>query len=116
MFNLLFLLTLGSCMTTNKQIEKARGVMGGVDCLVRLEKKLRKSHCSQLEVKRGMHQMVLRCKKVDRDRKNIWDTWWFRLSSSILEIHPDLIEEIEKHTICIDAQVRIEAYPPEKVK
>ena len=114
MFNFLFILTLGGCMTTKKQIEEARNEIDGVDCLIKLEAKFRESHCTRLEVKRGRHEIMIRCKKTDRDRKNFWDTWWFRMSSSMLQIHPDQIEQVENHTICIDPQVRIEAYPPEK--
>ena len=114
MFNFLFLLALNGCMTTKKQIEEARNEIDGVDCLLKIEQKLKENHCARLEVNRKQHEVLIRCLKVDRDRKNIWDTWWFRISSSILKIHPDQIEQIENHTICIDPQFRIEAYPPEK--
>jgi len=113
MFSFLFLLTLGGCMTTKMQIEEARKEIGGADCLAKLEEKLKKAHCTHLEIGGGKYEITIRCKKIDKERKNIWDTWWFRLSSSIFEIHPDQVEQVEKHTICIDPQFRIEAYPPE---
>ena len=111
---LVLTLLLSGCMTTKKNIEKARTDIGASDCLRGLEAKLRENHCSRLEVSRARHEVSIRCMKVDRERKNLWDTWWFRISPSTLKIHPSQIETVEQHTICHDGQVRIEAYPPEE--
>ena len=113
-FYFLFLLSMGGCMSNKKLIEQARSDIDGVNCLIKLEEKLKENHCSRLEVNRRRHEVMIRCLKVDRERKNFWDTWWFRISSSMLQIHPDQIQQVKEHTICIDPQFRIEAYPPEK--
>ena len=114
MLNLLFLLIFSGCMTNKKMIAQARRAIDGADCLVKFEKKLKENHCFNIEVDRRQHEVVIRCKKPNNQRENFWDTWWFRLSPSMLQIHPDQVDQVEEHTICLDPQFRIEAYPPEK--
>ena len=111
MFNFLFLLSFSGCMTNKKMIEKARNEIGGVDCLIKLEKKFLENHCTSLDIHRERYYFLVRCKKTNKERKNFWDSWWFRISSIGLEIHPDYLANIEEHTICTDARFRIEAYP-----
>jgi len=112
MFSILFLLTLNSCMTNKKMLEQAEMSLGGIDCLSKVENKLKENHCRNIEVYRGIDSIVFRCKKVKRERKNLWDSWWFRLSPSIKEYSSLELPAIQEHTICIDARFRIEAYPP----
>ena len=116
MLNLLFLIMIGGCVSNKKILEEARESIDGSDCLLKLEEKLIANGCKNLEVNRRKHEVLIRCKKVDNQRNNVWDTWWFRLSPSILKIHPDQLKTVEEHTICIDPRFRIEAYPPEKTK
>ena len=116
MLNFLFILLLSGCAMTNKKLEKARFEIGASNCLKALENKLKNSHCTRLVVSRTKQDMTVRCLKVDRYRRDFWDTWWFRISPSSLKIHPTQVEEVEQHTICHDGNVRIEAYPPEKTK
>lgn len=112
----LFIILMAGCVSNQKKIEMARAEIDGSNCLIKLEKKLLEHQCRYIDVKRGMDFAYVRCKKVDRERENFWDTWWFKITGSDIEIHSDDIEEVENHTICIDPQFRVEAYPPEKLK
>ena len=115
MFNLIFVLLLSGCMTTNKRmIENAREYMSNVNCLSRLERKLEDSQCTKLEIFRGRDQVVFRCHKTEKLKKNLWDTWWFRLTSTGQKFEAEKLPVVEAHTICSDPQFRIEAYPPEE--
>ena len=100
-------------MTAKKELERAKIEIGASDCLKGLELRLLENHCTKLQVTRGKHEVTVRCMKVDTQRKNFWDTWWFRITSSTLRVHPAQMDQVERHTICHDGQVRIEAYPPE---
>ena len=113
MFNFLFIAIISSCTPSNKKmLERAEAYIGGTDCLANVERILKENHCPNIEVYVGEDNVVFRCQKVNRERKNLWDSWWFRVSSSIKEYSELELPAIEEHTICIDAQVRIEAYPP----
>ena len=116
MLNFLFILLMSGCMSNKRMLNGAKNYMNGVNCYKKIERKLDDNHCTNLEIYRDDVQVVFRCMKVDRERKNIWDTWWFRITSPLLRIPPELILKIEEHTICIDAQIRLEAYPPEDEK
>ena len=113
MFYFLFLLSMFSCMSNKKQLEIAKKQIYS-NCLEGVEIKLMENGCNNIEYFRGRDQFVFRCQRPDRMRKNFWDTWWFRLTSSIKEWPEEVINEVRHHTICIDGQYRIEAYPPEK--
>ena len=94
-------------------LERAKVEVVGI-CLEEIEIKLMENNCRDIEVFRGKEQFVFRCQKPDRMRKNLWDSWWFRLTSSIKKWPDEIIDEVEHHTICIDGRHRLEAYPPEK--
>ena len=112
MMNLLFLLLFTSCMTNKKQLEIAKTQIYGI-CLEEIEIKLMENGCDNVEYFLGRDQFVFRCQRPDRMRKNFWDTWWFRITSSIKEWPEEVINEVRHHTICIDGRHRLEAYPPE---
>ncbi len=78
-----------------------------------LEAYVRSAGCPDVFMEQRTNEIIFRCKKPDKDRGSFWDNYWFRISPSILDINPDQLEDIEKHTICIDEQFRIEAYAPE---
>tara|TARA_R100001510_G_C7538682_1_gene127170 strand:- start:263 stop:607 length:345 start_codon:yes stop_codon:yes gene_type:complete len=113
MLSLIFLLLLNGCITTKKQLEWAKAQVIG-QCIEEIEIKLMRSGCVHIEYIRGRDQFVFRCDKPDNMRINLWDTWWFRVTSSIKEWPDEVIEEVERHTICVDGRHRLEAYPPEK--
>ena len=115
MFNFLFLLSIGGCMSNKRQLEMAKEQIYG-NCLEEIEIKLMEAGCDNVEFFRGREQFVFRCQRPDRMRKNFWDTWWFRLTSSIKQWPDELIAEVKHHTICIDGLHRLEAYPPENKK
>jgi hypothetical protein len=112
MINLLLIMLFSGCLTNKKQLDIARTEIIG-QCLDRIEEKLQNSGCPNIEYFKSQGVLVFRCKKPDVHRENFWDTWWFRLTSSILEWPEDKIQEVEEHTICIDGRFRLEAYPPE---
>jgi len=113
MFNLLFILSMNGCMSNKKQLEMAKTKVIG-QCIDEIELLLHKNGCPNIQYFRGQQQVVFRCDKPDRMRKNLWDTWWFRLTSSGLVWPEDKLPEVKEHTICIDGRFRLEAYPPEK--
>ena len=102
-----------SCMTNKKMLERAKVEVVGI-CLEEIEIKLMENHCHDIEFFRGRNQFVFRCAKPDNMRKNLWDTWWFRLTPSTMKHPPEKIDEIKEHTICIDGRHRLEAYPPDE--
>ena len=110
------MLTIGSCATNKKLLSEARSALSGFSCLERVEARLKESKCHNIEIYRGTDSIVFRCHKPDIKRENFWDTWWFRLTSSMNKFEPKKLPIVEKHTICIDPQHRIEAYPPEEIK
>ena len=112
----LLLLALTGCMTNKKMLNNAKNHMNNINCLKKIEKKFFENQGPNIEVYKERNLIVFRCKKPDIKRKNFWDTWWFRITSPILKIPPELALEIEQHTICIDSQIRLEAYPPEESK
>ena len=109
----LLITLLSGCMTHKKQLEWAKTQVIG-QCLDSVQEKLIDNGCPNVEYFRGKNVYVFRCKKPDVQRKNFWDTWWFRLTSSGLKWPEDIIKEVEDHTICIDGRFRLEAYPPVK--
>ena len=114
MLSFLFMLLLSGCVTNKRTLKHVRGQLGNTECLTKLEKKLYENECFHLEAYRGRDQVVLRCQKPDIKRKNIWDTWWFRITSSKRKILVENLHIIKKHTICIDKDFRLETYPYHK--
>ena len=98
-------------MSTKKQLEQHKNVLLGY-CLEEIELKLKESGCYNIEHYKTNTEYVFRCSKPDVHRKNFWDTWWFRLTSSGKKWTPEKIGKIKEHTICIDGRFRLEAYPP----
>jgi len=114
MLSFLFILLFSGCVSNKKMLKDAREYMSNVSCLSRLERKLEDNQCTKLEIFRGRDQVVFRCHKIEKYKKNLWDTWWFRLTSTGKKFDSEKLPTIEAHTICIDPQYRIEAYPPEE--
>ena len=114
MFSFLFAILMTGCMTNKRMLTHARSDLNNYNCLKQIEKKLKDNHCVRLEEYKDNIQVVVRCDKPDMRRKNLWDKWWFRMTSSTLQFPPELIVQVEEHTICIDSQIRLEAYPPKE--
>ena len=114
--NVLMLLLVG-CMKQSK-LDDARLAMTNRtnDCLNELRVNMQKSGCDRLQAQRTREWFAIRCLKKDSDRKNIWDTWIFRISSSDAHIAQEHEEIINKRTICIDKDTRIEAFHPSEVE
>tara|TARA_B100000700_G_scaffold326316_1_gene437507 strand:+ start:3452 stop:3787 length:336 start_codon:yes stop_codon:yes gene_type:complete len=108
---LLFLMLSGCAK--NGLIKKARNHFANEpSCLIVLGKQMEKAGCTQVLAERRQNSTLLRCNKEDKDRGRFWDNYIFRVSSVKAKIPQDHIKEIEKNTICIDKEVRIEAFAP----
>ena len=110
------MIAISGCVTNKKLIKDARIELNDIKCIEKVEQKLKKAQCSNIEVYRGSDYMVFRCKKADLRRDSFWDSWWFRLTSTWLKHDPVNLSLVKAHTICVDQQFRIEAYPPTKEK
>ena len=113
LFIIMLLSPVPSCVSHKKLLNDASVQITG-QCLDKLEQKFRENNCFSLEVYREKDQVVFRCDKIDKKRKNFWDKWWFILTRSGRNWPPELLNKVNKHTICIDGRYRLEAYPPEK--
>ena len=110
---LLFLLSSTMGCIKQDMVKSARSAFNNNNCAKTLETYMRSTGCSDATIiSRGV-EVIIRCKKPDSERKNMWDSYWFRFTPSDISIHDSQIDEIESHTICIDIAHRLEAYPPE---
>ena len=112
MLTLMFLLTLGSC-GKRTLVDSAKSAFRNNNCVETLKAYVQSPGCKEMFLEERQHSVIFRCKKPDNERGKFYDNYWFRISSAGLTITADILPEIEKHTICIDEHVRIEAYPPE---
>ena len=107
---LLFLLSLMGCPKRHL-IKEARSAFTNEHCVKTLEVYMRNAKCEDVYLKKEPSAIIIKCKK-EEESVSIWDRYWFRISPSFLKIEPKQLEEVERHTVCIDKQHRIEAYPP----
>jgi len=112
MTTLLFLLMFG-CAKQDKLVQSAKYAFRDNNCLETLKAYVTSAGCPEMFVEERKNEVLFRCKKPDNERGKFYDNYWFRISHAGLTITEGALPEIEKHTICIDNQVRIEAYPPE---
>ena len=112
MTTLLFLLMFG-CAKHDKLINSAKWAFRDNNCLETLKAYVRSAGCEEVLAEQKKNEIIFRCKKPDDERGKFYDNYWFRISPAGLTINEDSIKQIEAHTICIDEQVRIEAYAPE---
>ena len=99
-------------MTQKKQLNLISDQLIGY-CLEEIELRLKENGCYNIEHYKTKNSLVFRCSKPVNKRKNVWDHWWFRLTSSGMRLPPEYAEEIRSHTVCIDGMHRLEAYPSE---
>ena len=112
--NFMILLMLAGCAKQGL-INKAKNhFVGTDDCISTLKKRMEREECTSFEAKSGIAATLIRCYKPDKNRGRFWDNYIFRISSAKARISQDQLKQIEKHTICIDRNVRIEAWPPRK--
>ena len=114
MFNFLFVMLMSGCMTNKRMLTHAKRDLNNYNCLKQIERKFEDNQCFRLEVYKDGVQVVFRCRKPDMKRRNLWDKWWFRITSPTMRLPPELILQIEAHTICLDSEIRLEAYPPKE--
>ena len=112
--NVLFFFLFSCGWSNMRQIKKARADFKyAVSCYDVLGKKTIEAGCTSFLYDRYEYEVILRCYK-DTPRGKFWDNWVFRLSPAELEVAPSAYTKVSKHTICLDKEVRIEAYPSEE--
>jgi hypothetical protein len=109
-FALLLLLQLTGCAN---HINVARNQLDySLSCYEALAAKFHEVECNKFVSDRYYDSIIIRCHK-EKDRGKLWDNWIFRISPANLEIDPEVFAEVNSHTICIDKDLRIEAYYPD---
>ena len=88
------------------------------NCIESLRAKIEESDCVKLSymIKNNGSDSVIRCHKDDKDRKNKWDTYAFRLVYSDIPVPAGHEAFAKRYTVCLDSEWRIEAYPPRILK
>jgi len=112
MTTLLFLLMLG-CVKQDKLINSAKHAFRDNNCLDTLKAYVQSAGCPEMFVEQRENEILFRCKKPDNERGKFYDNYWFRVSPAGLVIDEEALPEIDMHTICIDNQIRVEAYAPD---
>ena len=94
-------------------LETAKKYFDGQDnCLEVLKKMMEKSNCTKMNFKHlGPNDIMIRCYKPDEERGEFWDNYIFRMSPPNLRYNSQDQEIINQHTLCVDAGMRLEAYP-----
>ena len=106
------ILMLGSC-AKRSLIQSAKFAFhNNTQCVETLREYMRAADCDSFLHREDGKSITLRCYKDAGKRGKFWDNYWFRISPSSLVLHEDVIDEIEAHTICLDDDNRLEAYPP----
>ena len=108
---LLFLLSFTGCLKKD-MARVARSAFTDENCVKTLETYMRSAGCPEIDLVQRKQEIIIRCKKDDSERGAFWDNYWFRITPAILNIVPEQLAEVEKHTICKDSSHRVEAYPP----
>ena len=73
------------------------------------------SHCPKLSyTSASPYDIMFRCHKPDSHRGEFWDNYIFRVSPKDLVYASEEDRKlVDKHTICVDSHIRLEAYPPD---
>ena len=109
---ILFLLSLMSCHKPLTHIG-ARNYFADAGCAKTLKYHMKIVGCKEMQVeKESEYQWLVRCYKPDHLRGEFWDNYIFRFSPAVAVYNPEDLPIVEKHTICIDQEIRVEAYPP----
>ena len=91
-------------------------LMGSENCLLALKQKLEDNGCTELNyLTQDYSDALIRCHRKDIDRRNIWDTNWFRMSPIEMTYGDGEIGFVESHTICVDGTWRVESYDPNEI-
>ena len=106
------ILMLGSCAKLSLLQSAKFAFRNNTQCVDRLKAYMNSAGCDKLLYKEDGHSVILRCYKDDSKRGKFWDNYWFRISPAGLMPNENDIVEIETHTICLDDNNRLEAYPP----
>tara|TARA_Y100001973_G_C5171180_1_gene319169 strand:- start:230 stop:580 length:351 start_codon:yes stop_codon:yes gene_type:complete len=107
------LMLLISCAKEPLTPAAARSYFQGPECLKILKEKMMEAGCPKLQYQiLGTNDTMLRCHKPEKERGKFWDNYIFRISPSNLQYDTKSQIMIEKHTICSNSHIRIEAYPP----
>ena len=114
---LIFVALFLSCTKKPPQLAAKKKFVGKSNCLEVLKQEMLQSGCPKLSFKHlGPNDIMIRCHKPDEQRGDFWDNYIFRISPPNLIYRSEDKIIIDEHTLCVDAGVRIEAYPPENKK
>jgi len=111
MLNILFVIILNLGCVKISHIDNARQTLSkGQNCLQSLRDNV-EPLCNRLDVRqRSNYDIIIRCHKPDENRRNMWDSYYFRLSDPNMSYSDKQKEIVDQHTICLDGGARIEAY------
>lgn len=109
---ILFLLSLMSCHKPLSHVG-ARDYFANTNCVETLKYHMGLVGCRDMQVqKETEYQWLVRCIKPNHARGEFWDNYIFRISPSVATYDSKDLKVVEKHTICMDQNIRIEAYHP----
>ena len=116
MYLILLLLSLSCSQKQALNHHSVKEVFIGNNCIETLKSHMAAAGCSQLYYKHLSEvDIMFRCAKDDADRGEFWDNYIFRVSPAWLTYTAADKKVIMEHTICMDHEIRLEAYPPEDV-
>ena len=82
-------------------------------CISGLKKELQDRGCDQMAYTRTSEfDIMIRCVKPNSQRKDMWDTYVFRLAPPFVKGSESDEQFFQNHKICEDALWRVEAYKP----
>tara|TARA_B100000214_G_scaffold339347_1_gene285078 strand:+ start:306 stop:662 length:357 start_codon:yes stop_codon:yes gene_type:complete len=111
-----FLILLG-CVKPGVNLSDIRKQIAGPNCVERIKQTLTEHGCDELYYRSmGEYDIAFRCVKKDSERGEFWDNYIFRVSPQEIRYQPKDQKIVDKHTICTQNGVRVEAYPPEGPK
>ena len=109
---ILFLLSLMSCHKPLNHIT-AKQYFSAERCVETLEYHLKLVGCEKIQTQSdGPFHVLIRCHKKDSERGEFWDNYVFRISPAALRYEEEIQKEVDEYTICLDPQIRLEAFPP----
>ena len=110
---LLFLISIVACGNINLIKNARMSFQKDVLCLDILKVKMKEANCNAMQTEETEWSMLVRCYKDAADRGKFWDNYVFRISSTKVQFDKESQKVIDEHTICIDNNIRIEAYKPD---
>ena len=110
---ILFIAMMISCHKPLNHIG-ARNYFANTKCVETLKYHMKIAGCDGMQVEKETdYQWLIRCHKPDNLRGEFWDNYVFRISPSVAMYNAKDLSVVEEHTVCIDPNIRLEAFPPD---